>query len=204
MAKLYFTYGPMGSGKSREIIEFVNANTDSTSLIFSSCLDTRFSSNKIASRNGSSIPCLTFNNETNFINIINEKSIKVIIIDESQFLTINQVNDLIKIVDDYDIDIRCYGLKSDFKLQLFESSNQLLILADEIEELKTLCTCCEKKAILNIRYSIKESTIGRYKRIMTEGAQVQIGGNDSYMPLCRKCYKKLLDLTNKIEAKDNQ
>ena len=116
--------------------------------------------------------------------IINNEQIYCVFVDESQFLNKNQVFQLTDIVDGLDIPVICYGLRSDFVMEMFEGSKYLMALADSIEEIKTICfECKEKKAIINARI-----TDGK---IITEGAQVMIGGNDTYKPLCRKCYKKL-------------
>ncbi len=208
MAKLFFRYSSMGAGKSLDLLKtcYNYEEHGKKVLIFTSAKDDRYGENKVKSRTGLEKEAIGINDDYDVYDYVKDLEIKpnCVLVDEVQFLKKHHILQLANIVDELNIPVIAYGLRTDFKLEPFEGATYILAIADEIEELKTLCTCCEKKAILNIRYSIKESTIGRYKRIMTEGAQVQIGGNDSYMPLCRKCYKKLLDLTNKIEAKDNQ
>lgn len=206
MAKLFFRYSSMGAGKSLDLLKtcYNYEEHGKKVLIFTSAKDDRYGQNKVKSRTGLEREAIGVNDEYNiyeYIKALYDKP-NCVLIDEVQFLKKHHIYQLADVVDEFDIPVIAYGLRTDFKLEVFEGSIYLLALADEIEELKTLCTCCEKKAILNIRYSIKEGTVGRYKKIMTEGAQVQIGGNDSYMPLCRKCYKKLLDITNKVESKD--
>jgi thymidine kinase len=206
MAKLFFRYSSMGAGKSLDLLKtcYNYEEHGKKVLIFTSSKDDRYGENKVKSRTGLEKEAISVNDEYDIYEYIKglEEKPNCILVDEVQFLKKHHILQLTNIVDKLDIPVIAYGLRTDFKLDLFEGSSYLLALADEIEELKTLCNCCEKKAILNIRYSIKEGTIGKYKKIMTEGAQVQIGGNDSYMPLCRKCYNELLDLTNKIEVKD--
>lgn len=206
MAKLFFRYSSMGAGKSLDLLKtcYNYEEHGKKVLIFTSAKDNRYGENKVKSRTGLEKEAIGITDDYNvyqYIESLEEKP-NCILVDEVQFLKKHHILQLANIVDNLDIPVIAYGLRTDFKLEPFEGSTYLLGLADEIEELKTLCTCCEKKAILNIRYSVKEGTVGRYKKILTEGAQVQIGGNDSYMPLCRKCYNDLLDLTKKIEAKD--
>ena len=173
-------------------------------LVLSSILDNRYGKDKIVSRSGVEIPCISIDDKSDVLSIFkNEnKKINCVLVDESQFLKSYQVDQLTIIVDKFNVPVICYGLRSDYKLNSFEGSLRLLLLADQIEELKTLCQNCKKKAILNIRYSILEGTRGFCKTILTEGDQVQVGGNECYMPLCRKCYNRLVDLTAKIKVKD--
>ena len=106
-----------------------------------------------------------------------------ILIDEAQFLTEQQVEQLAKIVDDMDIEIMCFGLRTDFQSKLFQGSKRLMELADEIEEVKSRCSCGRKTSI-NARFDENGN-------IVTFGEQIVIGGNDKYKPLCRKCWNKL-------------
>lgn len=103
-------------------------------------------------------------------------------VDEAQFLTKKQVDELAQIVDEYVINVICYGLRTDFSTNLFEGSKRLLEIADNIEEMKISCTC-GNKAIVNARFDDNN--------LILDGEQILIGGDDIYLPLCRKCYNKL-------------
>jgi thymidine kinase len=204
MAKLFFRYSSMGAGKSLDLLKtcYNYEERGKNALIFTSAKDVRYGENKVKSRIGLEKKAIGVNKEFNifdYVKNIDDPKPDCILIDEVQFFNKEHIYQLCDIVDILDIPVIAYGLRIDFKLVPFEGSSYLLALADEIEELKTLCTCCEKKATLNIRYTIKENINGEYKKIITQGEQVLIGGNDSYMPLCRKCYKKLLNITNQIE-----
>ena len=111
-----------------------------------------------------------------------ENKLRWILVDESQFLTGYQVEQLRAIVDNFDINVMCYGLRTDFQTHLFEGSKRLFELADDIDEMKISCTC-ENKAIFNARFN-------EFGVIVTDGEQVLIGGEDKYKPICSKCYRK--------------
>ena len=131
-------------------------------------------------------PALSISNTDNVFYIVESLSIKpdCILVDEVQFFNKEQIYQLSDIVDKLDIPVICYGLRSDFKLHPFEGSSVLMCIADNIEEVKTICSCCgKKKAIVNCR-------IDQNGKIINEGEQVMIGGNERYKPLCRTCYKK--------------
>lgn len=193
MAKLFFRYSTMNAGKSIDLIKtnFNYLENNRKTLCFTSSKDNRYGEGKITSRIGLSVDAISVFDDTNIFDfvynyIINNGQIYCVFVDESQFLNKNQVFQLADIVDGLDIPVICYGLRSDFVMEMFEGSKYLMSLADSIEEIKTICfECKEKKAIINARI-----TDGK---IVTEGNQVMIGGNDTYKPLCRKCYKKLKD-----------
>jgi thymidine kinase len=178
----------MNAGKSIDLIR-TNYNyyeNNKKTICFTSGKDNRYGKNKITSRIGLSIDAISIENDTNIYNIVkNYENIACVFVDESQFLTREHVFQLANIVDELNIPVICYGLRSDFKLEAFEGSKYLMAISDSIEEIKTICANCQnKKAIINTR--IIEN------KIIIEGEQIQIGGNDIYKPLCRKCYKKLL------------
>ena len=104
-----------------------------------------------------------------------------VLIDESQFLTAEQVDQLAQVVDDYGVNVMCYGLRTDFQTHLFEGSRRLFELADTIDEIKSTCTC-GRKTIVNAR-------IDRNGDVILDGEQVEIGGDDKYMAMCRRCYR---------------
>ena len=192
MAKLFFKYSTMNAGKSIDLLR-INHNyieNNKKTLCFTSGKDYRYGEGKITSRIGLSIDAVSILDDTNIYEYTfsyissNHYDISCIFVDESQFLTKEQVFQLADIVDILDIPVICYGLRSDFKMEPFEGSKYLMSISDNIEEIKTICfECKSKKAIINSR--INEG------KITTEGAQVMIGGNETYKPLCRKCYKKL-------------
>lgn len=191
MAKLYFRYACMGAGKSIDVLK-VAYNYEERGhnvLLITSGLDNRFGEGKIITRIGISKEAHTFSNETNILQLL--KSLDYVpacvLIDEAQFLTKSQVDQLTEIVDKLDIPVICYGLRTDFRNQLFEGSNALLTLADKIEELKTICEC-GKKATCNMR------TVDG--KIATTGDQIFIG-NLEYKSVCRKCYKERVETDGK-------
>jgi thymidine kinase len=185
MSKLYFQYWAMWAGKSLELIKVAYNYIERwrNVIIFNSALDTRFEKWKVASRSGSSLPSASFDSETDFLEIVSEmnlkKSLDCILVDESQFLTKNQVDDLAIIVTTMHIPVLCFWIRTDFLGNLFEWSKRLMEIAQKIEEIKTICWCSHK-ATMNAR-------IANWKMI-TEGAQVEIWENDRYISLCLKHY----------------
>ena len=193
MAKLFFRYGTMGSGKSLDLLK-VAYNYEENGmgiLILTSKIDDRYGNDIVKSRTGIGKDAIGINKKDNIYDIIEYKSsilnekISCVLVDEVQFFTKEHIFQLVKIVDKLDIPIICYGLRSDFKLEPFKSTKYLMAIADELEELKTICSeCGKKKANVNARFD-KEGNI------ITEGKQVEIGGNDRYRPLCRRCFNIL-------------
>jgi thymidine kinase len=191
MAKLTYKYGVMGSSKTSSLI--IQAyNFDEKNINFL-CLkpgiDDRTGVNMIKSRvPGLQRECLTIYENSDIFEAIfsvieeldSDNPIQYILIDEAQFLTSKQVEQIAKIVDDLNINIICYGLRSDFQTNLFEGSKRLFELADKIEEFETICECGET-AIINAR-------IDDAGNIIKEGQQIEIGYN--YTSICRKCYEK--------------
>lgn len=208
MGKLYFRYSTMGAGKSLDLLKTAHNYEERKKKVFllTSDLDNRFGKKKITSRVGISRDANTFNKDSdlcemvyksycNNIRISNEKHShyqyeendihetkpSCVLIDEAQFLTKEQVWQLTDIVDYLGIDVISYGLRSDYKAEPFEGSIYLMTLADEIEELKTICEFGDKASI-NMRLLNNKPVF--------EGEQVQIGGDESYLPVCRKYFKK--------------
>lgn len=185
MAKLFFHYSTMSAGKSLEIIKvaYNYEVQDKQVLIFTSELDNRYEVGKVWSRTGFEKEAVTFNKRTNLLNFVLhcDELPTSILIDEAQFLTKKQVIELTKLVDNYGINVMSYGLKNDSFNELFEGSKYLLIYADNIKELKTECWYCHKKAIMNLRFNERGEPV-------YSGEQVDIGGNEKYLPVCRKCY----------------
>lgn len=185
MSKLYYWYGAMGSGKSLELIKvyYNYINRWMKVLVYNYNLDTRLGDGNVSSRNGHSIPSDQFSEKTDFkkdiaLKIV-ENNISCILIDESQFLKSNQVDDLAHICKRFKVPIITYGLKTNFKWQLFEWSKRLLELAESISEIKTICWC-GKKANMNARVINWEIT--------TIGDEIQIWWDEMYMSLCLEHY----------------
>lgn len=192
MAQLYFKYGAMKSGKSNQII-ITNYNYLSQGkgcLVFSSSVDTRSGHKLVKTRTGLEVECEyvdddIFNKVSKYIEDKNNDKVYAVLVDEAQFLSRQDVINLTRIVDVLNIPVICFGLKADFKNKLFEGSKALLELADKLEEIKTICHYCNKKATLNMRLNNGEP--------INEGESIQVG-DEEYLPVCRKCYKKYLEL----------
>lgn len=182
MAKLYFRYSAMGAGKSLDLLKvaFNYKERNKNVLILTSSLDNRFGDGVVASRIGLKEPAIMIDTETNLSYTIGRcNDIDCVLIDEAQFLTKEQVNALTYVVDEMDIPVICYGLRIDYRGEPFEGSCQLMALADTIEEIKTICHC-GKKATMNMRIVDGNAVY--------EGDQIIIGGNESYVSVCRKHY----------------
>lgn len=184
MAQLYFRYGAMNSGKSIEVLKVAHnyEEQNKTVRIFTSGVDDRDGVGMISSRTGMRREATPITDSTNVFEQIQAEDEKIwcILIDEAQFLKKEHVLQLTRIVDELDIPVMTFGLKNDFMNKLFEGSEQLLLHAEKIEEIKTICWYCGKKAIMNLRISDGKPVY--------EGEQIQIGGNESYFPVCRNHY----------------
>lgn len=189
MAKLYFRYGAMSSGKTRDLMKVYynyqerNMNT----FIMKPIIDVKGKKN-IVSRDGTTLKSTKLvSKKDNVFNIIkladSKKKISCVLVDEAQFLDAKSIDELTEVVDLLNIPVICYGLRADFRTELFPGSKRLFEVADSIEELKTVCFC-GKKAIMNTRM-----VNGKY---VFKGDQVAIDGEDkvTYNSLCRECYKK--------------
>ena len=191
MAKLYFKYGAMGSSKSAQalIAKFNYEEQGMRCWLIKPATDTRDGEDVIASRIG-----LSAHGEV----IRPEDSIgakyqaagwcDVIIADEAQFFTPEQIDELRDIVDGADVPVMCFGLRTDFQTHLFPGSRRLMEVADSITEIKTICTC-GRKAIVNAR-------LDQDGNIVTEGEQVMLGGNDRYTAMCHRCWMEKIRLQN--------
>ena len=184
MAQLFFKYGAMNSGKSIDILKVAHNYEEQGKpvVLMTSGVDDRSGRGIIASRIGLERKVKPIMDDTNIYDYVNKMDRKIycVLIDEAQFLKKEHVLQLIKIVDELNIPVMAFGLKNDFRNELFEGSKDLLIYADKIEEMKTICWFCPHKATMNLR-------IHNGKPVY-EGEQVQIGGNESYYPVCRKHY----------------
>ena len=189
MAKLYFYYGAMGSSKTANALmaEYNYRERGQKVLLAKTSTDTRDGVNIIRSRIGLQKECVLLDAVCEMSDE-ELKTYNAVIVDEIQFAKREQIDFLAHIVDDLNVPVLCYGLRSDFQLNLFEGSERLLAIADEIKELKTVCWC-GKKATCNARYN--------KHGIVRSGAQVMLGANDEYIALCRKHF-----LEGKLSADD--
>ncbi len=184
MAKLYFKYGAMGSSKTANalITKFNYEERGMKVWLIKPSIDDRDGANAVKSRIGLYAEAYVVTPDKDLVQEYkNHSDINVIIADECQFLTPAQIDDLRTIVDEYDVPVLCFGLRTDFLTHLFPGSRRLFEVADSISEIKTICTC-GKKAIINAR--IDESG-----KVVTEGDQILIGGNDSYVAMCHSCWQ---------------
>jgi thymidine kinase len=189
IGKLYFRYGTMGSAKTALLLTtaYNFEERGMAYICFKPVVDTREDKNVIRSRIGIERACQWIYAHTDLYLVIHDIFEKVevrplwILVDEAQFLSEKQVDQLAAVVDDYGCNVLCYGLRTDFRTHLFEGSRRLFEIADSIEEVKSTCTC-GRKTIVNARIDSKG-------QIVTEGEQVEIGGNDKYVAVCRKCWR---------------
>lgn len=183
MAKLYFYYSTMNAGKSTALLQASHnyGERGMRTLVYTAKLDDR-AGGKVASRIGISSEARHFAAERDLFEEIHAEltngPLACVLIDEAQFLSAAHVRQLARVVDELNVPVLCYGLRTDFLGQLFEGSAQLLAWADNLVELKTVCHC-GRKATMVVR-------VRPDGRVETAGAQVEIGGNDRYVPLCRK------------------
>jgi len=188
MSSLYFYYATMSSGKSTNLLQSSHNYKEKgmKTMLLTPVLDDRYGEGKITSRIGIQESAKTFNNADDlYKKIKNENSdrkLSCILIDESQFLTMEQVKQLTNIVDNLNIPVLCYGLRTDFQGNLFTGSQYLLAWADKLIELKSICHC-GKKATMVLRLD----DVGC---VVKSGEQIDIGGNDKYTSVCRKHFNK--------------
>lgn len=188
IGKLYFRYGTMGSAKTAMLLTqaYNFEERGMAYLCFKPIIDTREQRSVIHSRIGIERDCRWIYAETDMYRVVKsifEETLSLpswLLIDEAQFLTPDQVDQLARVVDDFGCNVVCYGLRTDFMTHLFEGSRRLFEIADSIEEIKSTCSC-GRKTIVNARIDSKGN-------IVTQGEQVEIGGNDRYMAVCRKCW----------------
>ncbi|HBS24768.1 MULTISPECIES: thymidine kinase [Thalassospira] len=190
MAKLFFYYSSMNAGKSTTLLQssFNYQERGMQTLLLTVAFDDRFGVGKIASRIGLEAPAVLFDGNTDLCALIREKldegRIDCVLVDEAQFLTKDQVWQLSDVADKLGVPVLCYGIRTDFQGQLFEGSKWLLAWADKLSELKTICHC-GRKAGMVLRVDENGNTV-------REGAQVEIGGNDRYVSVCRQHFKEAM------------
>ena len=186
MAKLYFKYGAMGSSKTANalITRFNYQERDMKVWLIKPSIDNRDGADIIRSRIGLEAVADVITPDADIFALFEKSHTEcdTVIADECQFFTPDQVDQLRRIVDLYDIPVMCFGLRTDFLTHLFPGSRRLFEVADSITEIKTICSCGDK-AIVNAR-------IDGDGNVVTQGSQILIGGNDSYIAMCHKCWKK--------------
>ncbi|WP_172355142.1 thymidine kinase [Pseudolactococcus insecticola] len=186
MAQLYFKYGTMNSGKSIEILKVAHNYEEQGKpvVIMTSAIDNRDEIGVVSSRIGMREKAVPIDDEFDVFGYVAQLAAKpyCILIDEAQFLSKKNIYELARVVDELDVPVMAFGLKNDFQNELFEGSKYLLLLADKIEEIKTICWFCSKKATMVLRTENGKPVY--------EGSQIQIGGNEAYLPVCRKHWLK--------------
>lgn len=183
MGKLLFKYGTMAAGKSLHLLAIAHQLKENgiKCQLIKPKIDTR-TKNSIKSRCGLEEECTLIGECESFFNIINDEA-QWILVDEAQFLKKNQIDELGFIVDNKNVNVICYGLRTDFATNLFEGSKRLFEIADEIKELTSYCKCGNKNNV-NARFDEKN-------KLIIDGEQIVIGGNEKYTPMCRSCYHKI-------------
>jgi len=196
MAKLYFKYGAMGSSKTAQaLITKYNYEENGMQVwLIKPSADTRDGTDVLRSRIGLWAQVQVMDPPTDIYRLFEttqKEHCDVVIADEAQFFTPEQIDQLRAIVDDYDVPVICYGLRTDFMCNLFPGSRRLMEVADSFQEIKTVCDC-GVKATVNAR-------IDPDGYVVTEGAQVELGGNDRYIAMCHKCWKSAIRDHRKVK-----
>lgn len=190
---LKYFWGAMGSAKTLRLLTtaYNFAEKNIQFMVLKPSVDTRDGDGVIKSRVGLERPCVMINSSVDLFKAIKTyknvlaaqfETLKWILIDECQFLTEKQVDELSDVVDFLDVGVMCFGLRTDFQSKLFPGSKRLFEIADDIEEIPSTCECGDNRASINARFNEDGS-------IVVQGDQIAIGGNDKYRPLCRKCWK---------------
>ena len=188
MAKLYFYYSSMNAGKSTNLLQssYNYKERGMSTVVLAPAFDDRYGQGKVASRIGIETDATTFTNETDLLDVVKaaseEEPVHCVLIDEAQFLTRDQVFQLSELTDKMNIPVLAYGLRTDFQGEPFEGSKYLLAWSDNLKELKAICHC-GRKATMVLRMDEEGKAV-------TEGSQVEIGGNDRYVSMCRKHFKE--------------
>ena len=186
MAKLYFKFGTMNSSKTANALmtKFNYEEKDKKVWLIKPAIDNRDGVDIIKSRIGLEAKAVVVSTEDNLLELCPLDKIDVVICDECQFLTAEQVDQLRLIVSDYNIPVLCFGLRTDFTTHLFEGSRRLMELADSITEIKSICKCGAKSTV--------NARLDGQGHVVTAGAQILIGGNDAYESMCWNCWHKMI------------
>ena len=191
MAKLYFYYASMNAGKSTTLLQadFNYRERGMATMLFTAAVDDRFAAGTISSRIGLAAPATMFDAATDIAGAVLERHasapLACVLVDEAQFLTAAQVDQLARLADTHGIPVLAYGLRTDFRGALFEGSARLLALADALIEIKSVCAC-GRKATMNLRVDAEG-------RAVAHGRQTEIGGNDRYVALCRRHFVEAME-----------
>ena len=193
MAKLYFKYGAMGSSKTAQalITKYNYEENDMRVWLIKPATDKRDGAAVVKSRIGLMAEAEAMAQDADLYELFRQRNADVVIVDECQFFPPEQIDQLRRIVDELDIPVLCFGLRSDFQTKLFPGSRRLFELADSIQEIKTICDC-GSKATVNAR-------IDSEGHVVTEGAQVVLGGNDCYIAMCHRCWINAIREHKKIK-----
>ncbi len=199
MAKLYFHYSTMNAGKTTGLLQaaFNYRERGMEVLLFTAALDHRYGQGKIASRIGIEQPAHLFaTNDDLFAKVqdlrVHHPEVACLFFDEAQFLAYDQVWQLAQVVDELNIPVMAYGIRTDFQGTLFPGCQALMAIADDMREVKTICHC-GKKATMVVRADPQG-------RAITQGAQVEVGGNDRYIPLCRRHWRAAYERGERVEG----
>ena len=193
MAKLYFYYSAMNAGKTTNLLQSRHnyAERGMNTLVIKPRIDSRSGENRVRSRIGLEAEAVDVDPSVNLLDLVQNASegqpIHCVLVDEAQFLSADQVDQLTEVVDALNIPVLAYGLRTDFLGALFEGSRQLLALADELREIKTVCHC-GRKATMVVRFDGEGQP-------MHSGDQIQIGGNETYVSMCRRHFKESLKIS---------
>ncbi len=188
MAKLYFHYSTMNAGKSTLLLQasYNYRERGLETYHLTSATDDRTAHGRITSRIGIESGADTFDSGTNLYTRIERRqsssTLACVFVDEAQFLTRQQVRQLARAADDLNVPVMCYGLRVDFRGQLFPGSAELLALADDLRECRTICFCGKKATMV-----VRQDEAGN---VLTEGRQIQVGGNETYISLCRRHWRE--------------
>ena len=194
MAQLYFYYSAMNAGKSTSLLQSAHnyGEQGMQVALYTAAIDDRFGKGVIRSRIGLQASAMLFDSNTRFFDPLykqhSETPLACILVDEAQFLSRLQVDELARVVDELSLPVLCFGIRTDFLGELFPGSSRLLAIADKLAELKTVCTC-GRKATMTVRF-------GEDGRVVAAGEQVQIGGNERYESKCRQHYRELMEAAN--------
>ncbi|MEM9158800.1 MAG: thymidine kinase [Verrucomicrobiota bacterium] len=191
MSKLYFYYSSMNAGKTTSLLQssYNYQERGMKTLIYAPSIDDRFDKGMVSSRIGLQAPAILFEAETDLLEDVRQHlestPYDCVMVDEAQFLNKKQVFQLSEIVDQLQVPVLAYGLRTDFQGEPFEGSKYLLAWADNLNEIKAICSC-GRKATMVVRMNEKGQAV-------TQGHQIEIGGNDRYVSFCRKCFKTATD-----------
>ena len=193
MAKLYFKYGAMGSSKTAQalITKYNYEENNMRVWLIKPATDNRDGASVVRSRIGLMAEAEAMAQDADLFALFRARNADVVIVDECQFFPPEQIDQLRRIVDELDIPVLCFGLRSDFQTKLFPGSQRLFELADSIQEIKTICDC-GSKATVNAR-------VDGEGYVITEGAQVVLGGNDCYVAMCHRCWMRAIQEHKKVK-----